>query len=82
MVLGTLSSASAAPPPLFDFTTEAGRQGWQPTHDIKSLATDAEGLRIEGSGNDPYAYGPEVAVPPGPLWLHIRLKSTADDLGP
>jgi len=45
MVLGALSSASAAPP-LFDFSTEAGRQGWQPTHDIKSLAEDAEGLRI------------------------------------
>jgi len=62
--------------PLFDFTTDAGRAGWVPAHDVASLKPSAEGLTITVSGNDPYLHSPLVSVPVGkPLWLRLKLKT-------
>ncbi|MDX1931030.1 MAG: hypothetical protein SFU56_00345 [Capsulimonadales bacterium] len=68
--------------PLFDFTTDAGRQGWQATHDIAALKPDPNGLRIEANGGDPYTVGPPVTVPANiPLWLTVRLTADRNGLG-
>ncbi|GAB4453523.1 MAG: hypothetical protein OHK0029_06540 [Armatimonadaceae bacterium] len=75
-----VASASQGPaiaqPLLFDFTTEAGRAGWLPTHDITALRPGNSGMEIVVSGFDPYSIGPAVTVPTGqPLWLKMRLRA-------
>lgn len=66
----------------FDFTTEAGRRGWEPSHDIARLIVVPEGLRIEISGSDPYTAGPPVAVPTAqPLWLNLLLRASQSGMG-
>ncbi|RME93184.1 MAG: hypothetical protein D6766_08645 [Verrucomicrobia bacterium] len=60
----------------FDFTDPAIVRQWRPLHDVGPLAGDAEGLRIEIRGPDPYIGGPPRDYPPDqPLWLTITLWS-------
>jgi hypothetical protein len=71
-----------AKPPLFDFATEVGRQGWRPSNHIARLSGDHEGMRIEANGNDPYTFGPIVTVPANTaLWLRFRLKASEPGMG-
>lgn len=67
--------------PLFDFTTEQGRQGWVAAHDIAKLSASPEGLVIAASGDDPYVHSPLATVPASKtLWLVMRLKSSQNGM--
>jgi hypothetical protein len=70
------SAAASGSLPSFDFADDAGRIGWQPAHDLSSLAPEPDGLRVNIGGPDPYLVGPPRDYPVGRLlWLRLRLKS-------
>jgi hypothetical protein len=49
---------------------------WRAVHDVESVTSEAEGMRIRISGPDPYIFGPAADFPNGePLLLRMRLKS-------
>ena len=47
-----------AAPPIADFTGGRDAQGWGGAHDIASVEPSPEGLKIKGSGGDPFLIGP------------------------
>lgn len=66
----------------FDFTSASQAREWQAAHDIAVLRAVPEGLQIRIGGSDPYIHGPARDYTEGqPLWLRIRLISTAGGLG-
>lgn len=68
--------------PLFDFTADAGRAGWDSLHDISRVSGSADGLTLYVSGDDPYLFGPPVLVPTDkPLWLVVKLRSSDGGTG-
>lgn len=66
---------------VFDFTRPDDCRGWQPTHDVSSLAPSADGLVITITGDDPYINGPARDYPPGQLlWMTAKLRSEQDGM--
>jgi hypothetical protein len=77
LLFGTAAvRAAALELPIFDFGTQSGAAGWEPTHDISKLEQTPDGLIVHISGADPFLVGPARDYPPRTnLWLHLRLKS-------
>ncbi len=53
-----LATSVFAAPPIADFTGVRDAQGWGSAHDIASVEPSPEGLKIKGSGGDPFLIGP------------------------
>lgn len=61
-----------------EFTSAEVVSRWQPTHDVSTIESAPEGMRVRISGGDPYIIGPPVDPPSGtPLWIRMRLLSEA-----
>jgi len=54
-----------------------GPQGWSPTHDLASFATEDDGIHTKATGGDPYMFGPRISIQAEDApYLQVRMRST------
>lgn len=78
LFLFVASTVAAADLPLgeFDFRKPDVAQRWKALHDIASLESTANGLKVTINGSDPYFRGPQIDLPAEvPLLMKLRLRS-------
>jgi hypothetical protein len=60
-----------------DWDMTEGRQGWRPTHDLASFASEEDGIHTKATGGDPYMFGPSISIEAQDApYLQVRMRST------